>query len=147
VSKCTVSVTKLFRVFQNCTQAHEDRTYVLLNINLYLLIMPALPITYSVYPKTQFCLSKLGFCLQIFTKKCPQKNSWGYTPHPLLIGLRSSHPPRWVLNLWLQWCLLTLTVHLPLYVLFVIVLSKCVSENSILRLRSLKINGHVRDMA
>jgi len=33
-AKCTVRVSKLF--FQNCTQPHEDRTYILSHINLYL---------------------------------------------------------------------------------------------------------------
>jgi len=49
---------------------------------------------------------------QEFVFENRSKKSQGCTPHLLLEGLRPFPPPRWVLNVWLQWCWMTRTVHL-----------------------------------
>jgi len=58
----------------------------------------------------KFCPSRPGIFFPKLTKN-HQKKSRGCTPHHLLTVLRPSYPPRYLLNVWPQWCLLTLTVY------------------------------------
>jgi len=48
------------------------------------------------------------------SSKSSKKNRGAAPAYPLLAGLRTSLPPRWVLNVWPQWCWITRTVHFAL---------------------------------
>jgi len=120
-AKCTVLVIQLF--LQNCAQPH-DRKYICpiiksighMYFHTSILIsrrdMQGL-ITFdqNVPISKNFFLKRPTICFQNLTKIVKKKFSRVHIPHPLLTGLRPSPPPRWVLNVWPQWCWITKTVH------------------------------------
>jgi len=88
--------------------------------NLFLFISASF--SFSFFPLFSFLSLKTTNLSPNIYEKTPR----GCAPHPLLKGLRPAPPPygaapfpptRWALNVWLQWCFLTLTVHLASFFL------------------------------
>ena len=117
-AKYTDRVSKL--LLRNCVQAHDNWLKVLAHINLDHSTGRPRTIGSSghVTPSfLKFCISKNSvFQDQDIFPQNPQKiiNKKIRVAQPLLTGLRSSHKTRWVLNVWPQWCLLTITVYLAI---------------------------------
>ena len=97
--KCTILVIQLF--LTNYVQAHDNNLEVLQHINLYLSTRRPQIISHPGHAGSrffeipyfqEFCLSRP----RKFSKNRPKSSkniSRGCAPHPLLTGLRSSHPP------------------------------------------------------
>ena len=116
----TVRVGKL--LFRKCRQAHDNNLEVLQHIILYLSMRRpqstgnpghAGAEFFEIPYFQEFCLSRPRH----FSKNRPKIIKKICGVHPLLTGLRPSHPPRWVLKVWLQWCLLTMTVCIAIVLL------------------------------
>ena len=100
-AKYTVLVIQLF--LTNCVQAHDNNLEVLRHIILYLSTRRPQITGHPGHDGTrffeipyfqEFCLSRPRIFFPKIDDKSFKKNSRGCAPHPLLTGLRLSHPPR-----------------------------------------------------
>ena len=106
LTKCTVPAIQLF--LQNCAQPHEDKKYVLPHINSMILshdetCKVLLLLTWnSVFPRilsltTNFFFPKID-------KNRPKTNRGAVPRTPYFWGSLLPGPPRWMLDVWPQWC-------------------------------------------